>query len=156
MEICLVALINKRVLLDLYKGLLLNNITTCLYFSFHVSVTALYYTFILQITYSDLIRFLDRKGIFFRELHRASTYTAETKTASSYFMTVISSIILTTDRYYLKVKLLYSFWESVSIQEIPFFMGFITLQLGEIPVFLGCPDVDPMHSPKIGYSFCSQ
>ena len=27
---------------------------------------------------------------------------------------------------------------------------------GEIPVFLACPDVDPMHSPKIGYSFCSQ
>ena len=25
---------------------------------------------------------------------------------------------------------------------------------GEIPVFLGCPDVDPMHSPKIGYSCC--
>ena len=27
---------------------------------------------------------------------------------------------------------------------------------GEIPVFLACPDVDPMHSPKIGYSLCSQ
>ena len=27
---------------------------------------------------------------------------------------------------------------------------------GEIPVFLACPDVDPMHSPKIGYSCCSQ
>ena len=27
---------------------------------------------------------------------------------------------------------------------------------GEIPIFLGCPDVDPMHSPKIGYSCCSQ
>ena len=27
---------------------------------------------------------------------------------------------------------------------------------GEIPVFLTCPDVDPMHSPKIGYSLCSQ
>ena len=27
---------------------------------------------------------------------------------------------------------------------------------GEIPVFLGCPDVDPTHSPKIGYSLCSQ
>ena len=26
----------------------------------------------------------------------------------------------------------------------------------EIPVFLGCPDLDPMHSPKIGYNFCSQ
>ena len=23
---------------------------------------------------------------------------------------------------------------------------------GEIPVFLRCPDVDPMHSPKIAYS----
>ena len=37
----------------------------------------------------------------------------------------------------------------------------ITLSLprpavGEIPVFLTCPDVDPMHSPKIGYSLCSQ
>ena len=30
------------------------------------------------------------------------------------------------------------------------------LALGEIPVFLTCPDVDPMHSPKIGYSLCSQ
>ena len=28
--------------------------------------------------------------------------------------------------------------------------------IGEIPVFLACPDVDPMHSPKIGYSLCSQ
>ena len=28
--------------------------------------------------------------------------------------------------------------------------------IGEIPVYLGCPDVDPMHSPKIGYSCCSQ
>ena len=27
---------------------------------------------------------------------------------------------------------------------------------GEIPVFLACPYVDPMHSPKIGYSLCSQ
>ena len=27
---------------------------------------------------------------------------------------------------------------------------------GKIPLFLGCPDVDPMHSPKIGYSLCSQ
>ena len=27
---------------------------------------------------------------------------------------------------------------------------------GEIPVFLACPDVDPTHSPKIGYSLCSQ
>ena len=27
---------------------------------------------------------------------------------------------------------------------------------GEIPVFLTCPDVDPTHSPKIGYSFCNQ
>ena len=27
---------------------------------------------------------------------------------------------------------------------------------GEIPVFLTCPDVDPTHSPKIGYSLCSQ
>ena len=30
------------------------------------------------------------------------------------------------------------------------------LPRGEIPVFLACPDVDPMHSPKIGYSLCSQ
>ena len=28
--------------------------------------------------------------------------------------------------------------------------------LGEIPVFLRCPDVDSMHSPRIGYSFCNQ
>ena len=27
---------------------------------------------------------------------------------------------------------------------------------GEILVFLRCPDVDPMHSHKIRYSFCSQ
>ena len=33
---------------------------------------------------------------------------------------------------------------------------FCSFSVGEIPVFLGCPDVDPMHSPKIGYSFCSQ
>ena len=33
---------------------------------------------------------------------------------------------------------------------------FCFLSCGEIPVFLGCPDVDPMHSPKIGYSLCSQ
>ena len=30
------------------------------------------------------------------------------------------------------------------------------MPLGEIPVFLACPDVDPMHSPKIGNSLCSQ
>ena len=41
-------------------------------------------------------------------------------------------------------------------------MGFLTgwcnllWLVGEIPVFLACPDVDPMHSPKIGYSLCSQ
>ena len=28
----------------------------------------------------------------------------------------------------------------------------VNITIGEIPVFLGCPDVDPMHSPKIGYS----
>ena len=33
---------------------------------------------------------------------------------------------------------------------------FASASPGEIPVFLGCPDVDPMHSPKIGYSCCSQ
>ena len=34
---------------------------------------------------------------------------------------------------------------------------YVTLfDTGEITVFLACPDVDPMHSPKIGYSLCSQ
>ena len=27
---------------------------------------------------------------------------------------------------------------------------------GEISMFLRCPDVDPMHSPRILYSFCNQ
>ena len=26
----------------------------------------------------------------------------------------------------------------------------------EIPVLLRCTDVDPMHSPRIGYSLCNQ
>ena len=71
----------------------------------------MYYCLCLfQVTFSSLVRYLDRQGLFYRELHEGSMFRADMQTAPAFFMSLLGAINLTASRYYVKVNNYVLFW----------------------------------------------